>query len=54
MFDFDEILIIYVKFFKEDNGSGPESLGASVRELWGEREGQNPLKNLDISDFDDI
>ena len=33
--NFDEILIISIKFSKEDNGSGPKPLGAPQREKWG-------------------
>ena len=33
--DFGEILIICIKFSEECKGSGPESLGGPVRELWG-------------------
>ena len=41
----------YVKFSEEDNGSGPKSLGAPLRELWG---AEPPLKNSNVSDLDEI
>ena len=41
----------YVKISEEDNGSGPKSLGAPLRELWG---AEPPLKNSNVSDLDEI
>ena len=40
----------YVKFSEKDNGSGPKSLSAPLRELRG---AEPPLKKSNTSDFDE-
>ena len=41
----------YVEFSEEDSESGPKSLSAPLRELWG---AEPPLKNSNTSDLDEI